>query len=78
MNDDTYTAMPAQFPKLEIEDGEKKFKFRIPKFEDNVVIDPSVTPGRVPKNSSTSLASWQNIHIFFLLLLQIFVLFTSN
>jgi len=45
--------MPLGFPKFEFEDGEKKFVFRIPKFNQNVMVDPSVNVGR-----SKSAASW--------------------
>ena len=76
MNDnDKYTAMPAGFPKFEIEDGEKKFKFRIPKFQDNVVVDPSVTPGKV----SAANACWMQIsNVVFILLLQFAALYVTH
>lgn len=79
MNGDTYTAMPFGFPKVEVEDGEKKIKFRVPKFDDNVIIDPSVTPGRVPKNASPSPAALcLKIHILFIALLQAVTLLVSS
>lgn len=70
--------MPFGFPKVEIEEGEKKIKFRVPKFDDNVLIDPSVTPGRVPKNASSSPALRLKIHILFIALLQTVILFISG
>lgn len=78
MNGDTYAAMPFGFPKVEIEDGEKKIKFRVPKFDDNVIIDPSVTPGRVPKNASPSPSLCLKIHILFIAILQAVTLFINS
>ena len=69
--------MPPGFPKFEIEDGEKKFKFRIPKFDDNVVVDPSVTPGRVPKRAA-SHACWHQLHFGFTVFLLVVALFAAN
>lgn len=78
MNDNSkYTAMPSGFPKFEIEDGEKKFKFRVPKFDDNALVDPSVTPGKVPKRVA-SHASWHQLHLVFAVLLQVLTLFAAN
>ena len=65
-DDDKYTAMPPGFPKFEFEDGEKKFIFRIPKFNQNVMIDPSVNIGR-----SKSAASWSHLNTGLALLLGI-------
>ena len=77
MNDNNiYTAMPPGFPKFEIEDGEKKFKFRIPKFDDNALVDPSITPGRV--QSSPSSAHALQIHVIFILLLQVVFLYAAH
>lgn len=53
-DDDKYTAMPPGFPKFELEDGEKKFVFRIPKFNQNVMVDPSVNVGRRKSAASCS------------------------
>jgi len=63
-DDDKYTAMPLGFPKFEFEDGEKKFVFRIPKFNQNVMVDPSVNVGR-----SKSAASWSQLNTGLALLL---------
>jgi len=65
-DDDKYTAMPLGFPKFEFEDGEKKFVFRIPKFNQNVLIDPSVNVGRIK-----SAASWSQLNTGLALLLYI-------
>jgi len=65
-DDDKYTAMPPGFPKFEFEDGEKKFVFRIPKFNQNVMVDPSVNIGR-----SKSAASWSQLNTGLTLLLGI-------
>lgn len=75
-DDDKYTAMPLGFPKYEFEDGEKKFVFRIPKFNQNVMVDPSVNVGR------KSAASWPQLNTGLALLLCIitslhFVLFNN-
>jgi len=56
--------MPLGFPKFEFEDGEKKFVFRIPKFNQNVMVDPSVNVGR-----SKSAASWSQFNTGLALLL---------
>ena len=58
--------MPLGFPKFEFEDGEKKFVFRIPKFNQNVLIDPSVNVGRIK-----SAASWSQLNTGLALLLYI-------
>ena len=74
MNDDKYTAMPTGFPKMEIEDGEMKFKFRIPKFNQNSLIDPSITPGKSSSSSAVN-ALWMQISV--ILLLQVAALFLA-
>lgn len=74
MNDDEYTAMPTGFPKMEIEDGEMKFKFRIPKFNQNSLIDPIVTPG---KSSSSSAVNVLWMQIIIILLLQVAALYLA-
>ena len=56
--------MPLGFPKFELEDDEKKFVFRIPKFNQNVMVDPSVNVGR-----SKSAASWSQLNAGLALLL---------
>lgn len=53
---------------MEIEDGEMKFKFRIPKFNQNSLIDPIVTPG---KSSSSSAVNVLWMQIIIILLLQV-------
>lgn len=70
-DDDKYTAFPQGYPKFEIEDGEKKFVFRIPKFKKSVLVDPSVNVGRV--NGATSLAR-ANIGLALLLFVAAFFL----
>lgn len=65
-DDDKYIAMPQGFPKFEFEDGEKKFVFRIPKFNQNVMVDPSVNVGRIK-----SAASWSQLNNGLALLLAI-------
>lgn len=74
MNDDKYTAMPTGFPKMDIEDGEMKFKFRIPKFNQNSLIDPIVTPGKSSSSSAVN-ALWMQISI--ILLLQVAALYLA-
>ena len=75
MNDNgKYTAMPAGFPKFEFDDGEKKFKFRIPRFNQNTLVDPSVTPGKLP---SAAHACWLQNNIVFILLFQVAALFVA-
>lgn len=74
MNDDKYTAMPTGFPKMEIEDGEMKFKFRIPKFNQNSLIDPIVTPG---KSSSSSAVNTLWMQISIILLFQVATLYLA-
>lgn len=58
--------MPLGFPKFEFEDGEKKFVFRIPKFNQNVMVDPSVNVGRIK-----SAASWSQLNTGLTLMLCI-------
>ena len=68
MNDNNrYTAMPAGYPKIEVEDGERKFKFRIPKFSQSTVVDPSVTPGKV-SSAQAANASWIQINVMIVFL----------
>ena len=67
--------MPAGFPKFEIDDGKKKLILRIPKFNKNALVDPSVTPG---KKSKKNAASWMQINFTFALLLQVAVMFAAH
>ena len=64
-DDSKYTAMPLGFPKYELEEGEKKFVFRIPRFNQNVLVDPSVNVGKVK-----SAASWVQVNVVLVLVLQ--------
>lgn len=73
-----YTAMPPGFPKFEIEDGQKKIKFRLSKFNDNALIDPSITPGRVQNGASSAHACWLQIHVVFILLLEIVIMYAAH
>lgn len=70
-DDDKYIDMPQGFPRFEIEEGEKKFVFRIPKFNKNVLVDPSVNVGKV-----NSAHSWAQANVglaFFLYITTLFV-----
>ena len=79
MYDNTkYTAMPQGFPKFEIDDGQKKVTFRLSKFDDNALVDPSITPGRVQKSASSAHACWLQIHVVFILLLQIVIMYAAH
>ena len=73
-----YIAMPPGFPKFETEDGEKKIKFRLSKFDDNALVDPSITPGRVQNGASSAHACWLQIHVVFILLLQIVIMYAAH
>jgi len=77
-DDDDYTAMPAGFPKFENDDGKKKFVFRIPKFSKNVLVDPSVTPGKKSSAGQKSAASWLKVNFTFALLLQVAAMFAAQ
>lgn len=72
-DDDTYTAMPLGFPKFEFEDGEKKFVFRIPKFNQDVMVDPSVNVGKVK-----SAVSWTQLNTGLVLLLSVTAMFALH
>lgn len=65
--------MPLGFPKFEIEEGDKKFVFRIPKFNQNVMVDPSVNVGKVK-----SAASWAQVNAGLALLVQLAAMFALH
>lgn len=65
--------MPLGYPKLEVEDGKKKFVFRIPKFDQNVMIDPSINVGKV-----NGAVSWGQVNVGLALLLQFAVVFAVH
>lgn len=73
-DDGNYISMPPGFPKFEIEEGEKKFVFRIPKFNDNVIVDPSVNVGKVKSAAS----SWSRVNVGVALLVQFAAMFALH
>ena len=76
-DDNDYTAMPAGFPRAERDGDNTKFVFRFPKFSENVLLDPSVTPGEKPAKP-TNAASWMQINAIFALLLQLAAMFAAH
>jgi len=78
IDDDDYTAMPDEYPKLERDDDETKFVFRIPKFGKNVLVDPSVNVGKVEKVISQSTASWFQFNVAVALFLQVAAIFIAQ
>lgn len=77
-DDDEYTAMPAGFPKFEYNDDQNKFVFRIPRFNKNVLVDPSVKPGKKTAMSGANSASWMQVNFAFALLLQVAAMFAAH
>ena len=74
--DGVFTDMPGDYPKFEVQ-GDKKnfFLFRIPKFNNTILIDPTVTTGAEPPTnppettaSPTASASTLTVKFFALLL----------
>ena len=65
--------MPPGFPKLEIEQDEKKFVFRIPRFNQNVLVDPSVNVGKV-----NGAVSWGHTNVGLVLLIQFAAMFALH
>ena len=81
-DDDKYTAMPVGFPKFERDDdGEKKFIFRIPKFNKTVLVDPSVNVGKVlveKVHVKKNAASWLQFNVAVAVLLQVAAIFIAQ
>ena len=78
IDDDDYTAMPDEFPKLERDDDETKFVFRIPRFGKNVLVDPSVNVGKVEKVILESTASWLQFNVAVAVFFQVAAIFIAQ
>lgn len=72
--------MPDEFPKLERDDDETKFVFRIPKFGKNVLVDPSVNVGKVKveKVILQNTASWLQFNLVVAVFFQIAAIFVAQ
>lgn len=76
-DDGKYTPMPQGFPKVERDGDMSRFVFRIPKFNKNVLLDPSVTPG-AKKVKLGSAASWFQVNFVVAMLLQLVAIFAAQ
>ena len=76
-DDGVYSPMPQGYPKVERDGDASRFVFRIPKFNKNVLLDPSVTPGE-KKVKSGSAASWLQVNFVVAMLLQLVAIFAAQ
>ena len=76
-DDGVYSPMPRGYPKVERDGDASRFVFRIPKFNKNVLLDPSVTPGE-KKVKSESASSWLQVNFVVAMMLQLVAIFAAQ